>query len=132
VSVIGEGGSGGALAIGFGDRVIMLENSYYSVITPEGCAGILWKGEVGAEHAAEALGLTADRLLELGIVDTIVKEPLGGAHHAPALVARNLKKEIVAALGELKAAGQDSLADKRYEKLRSIGHYAERSNTPAK
>ncbi|MDP2211033.1 MAG: acetyl-CoA carboxylase carboxyltransferase subunit alpha [Candidatus Aquicultor sp.] len=125
VSVIGEGGSGGALAIGFGDRIIMLENSYYSVITPEGCASILWDGAVSAERAAEVLGLTADKLLELGIIDTIVKEPLGGAHHAPALVARNLKKEIVSALDELKAAGQESLADKRYEKLRSIGHYAE-------
>ncbi len=123
VAVIGEGGSGGALAIGFGDRIIMLENSYYSVITPEGCASILWDGGDGADRAAEVLGLTADKLLKLGIIDTIVKEPLGGAHHAPALVARDLKRELEKSLKELGKVDPAELVEKRYSKLRNIGFY---------
>lgn len=125
VANIGEGGSGGALAIGFGDRLIMLENSYYSVITPEGCASILWDGEGNTETAAEMLGLTADKLLELGIVDSVVKEPLGGAHHASALVARDLKKELVKAIHELSDIGAKELTEQRYAKLRRVGHYSE-------
>lgn len=125
VANIGEGGSGGALAIGFGDRIIMLENSYYSVITPEGCASILWDGEGSAEKAAEVLGLTADKLLEMGIIDSIIKEPLGGAHHAPALVARELKKELANALKDLNTMSTKDLVEKRYAKLRHIGYYTQ-------
>ena len=124
VAVIGEGGSGGALAIGFGDRIIMLENAYYSVITPEGCASIIWGGADGAANAAEALGLTADKLLEMGIIDAVVKEPLGGAHHGPALVARNLKKELFKALKDLSKTDSKKLVEQRYIKLRNIGYYA--------
>lgn len=127
VAVIGEGGSGGALAIGFGDRIIMLENSYYSVITPEGCASILWDGEGGADRAAEALWLTADKLLKLGIIDTIVKEPLGGAHHAPALVARDLKRELEKSLKEIDKIDPAELVEKRYSRLRDIGFYSQES-----
>lgn len=125
VTNIGEGGSGGALAIGFGDRIIMLENSYYSVITPEGCASILWDDSGNVEDAAEALGLTADKLLELGIIDVVVREPLGGAHHGPALVARNLKKELLRALEELSKVDPRTLTGERYTKLRKIGFYTE-------
>ncbi|MCL6471793.1 MAG: acetyl-CoA carboxylase carboxyltransferase subunit alpha [Firmicutes bacterium] len=125
VTVIGEGGSGGALAIGFGDRIIMLENAYYSVITPEGCASILWDGGGGADKAAEALGLTAERLLELKIIDVVVKEPLGGAHHAPALVARDVKKELEKALADLKNVDPKQLVEKRYARLRNIGVYTQ-------
>ncbi len=128
VTVIGEGGSGGALAIGFGDRIIMLENSYYSVITPEGCASILWDSDGGAENAdkaADVLGLTADKLLELGIIDTIVKEPLGGAHHGPALVARSLRNEFLGTLDELGRKDPKELSNERYAKLRGIGFYAQ-------
>jgi len=125
---IGEGGSGGALAIGFGDRIIMFENSYYSVITPEGCASILWDDNGNVEGAAEALGLTADKLLGLGIVDVVLKEPLGGAHHGPALVARNLKKELLKALEELGKIDPKVLVDERYAKLRKIGYYTEASD----
>jgi acetyl-CoA carboxylase carboxyl transferase subunit alpha len=125
VANIGEGGSGGALAIGFGDRIIMFENSYYSVITPEAFVSILWNGEGGGPaEAAEVLGLTADKLLEFGIIDSVVKEPLGGAHHAPALAARSLKKEIVKALDELIMIPAEDLVEKRYKKLRAIGRYA--------
>ncbi|MHB8842344.1 MAG: acetyl-CoA carboxylase carboxyltransferase subunit alpha [Candidatus Aquicultor sp.] len=131
VTVIGEGGSGGALAIGFGDKIIMLENAYYSVITPEGCASILWDGEGGgAEKAAEILGLHADKLLELGIIDTIVKEPLGGAHHGPASVARGLKKELATALKDLSPVDPDELVKKRYERIRGIGYYTEDAGKP--
>ncbi|MDI6716313.1 MAG: acetyl-CoA carboxylase carboxyltransferase subunit alpha [Actinomycetota bacterium] len=125
VANIGEGGSGGALAIGFGDVMIMLENSYYSVITPEGCVSILWNGEGNPEQAASLLGLTADRLKELGIIDAIVKEPLGGAHHAPALVARDLKKELVKALKDLIKLNPKELVEKRYARLSQIGYYIE-------
>jgi len=125
VANIGEGGSGGALAIGFGDRIIMLENSYYSVITPEGCASILWGGEGSAEEAAELLGLTADRLLGLGIIDTVVKEPLGGAHYAPALAVKELRRELVKALNELNEIDRKELVNRRYARLRSIGYYIE-------
>lgn len=133
VANIGEGGSGGALAIGFGDRIIMLENSYYSVITPEGCASILWGGEGSevesdkVEKAAEALNLTANNLLELGIIDSIIKEPLGGANHAPALVARDLKKEFMQALNDLRKIDIEDLVEKRYQRLRNIGYFSEAS-----
>jgi acetyl-CoA carboxylase carboxyl transferase subunit alpha len=127
VANIGEGGSGGALAIGFGDRIVMLENSYYSVITPEAFVSILWdgEGEGGPAEAAEALNLTADKLLQFGIVDSVIKEPLGGAHHAPALAARSLKKEIEAALQELMDYKEEDLINARYGKIRAFGQFVE-------
>ena len=122
-SVIGEGGSGGALAIGVGDRTIMLEYATYSVITPEGCASILWKSAERARDAAEALGLTAPRLLELGLVDQIVKEPLGGAHRDPAEIAQRLKRVLLAQLDRLEQTDAPTLVDQRYERLRKYGSF---------
>jgi len=121
---IGEGGSGGALALGVGDKVFMLENSYYSVITPEGCASILWHDETKASEAAEALKITAESLMELNIIDGIIKEPLGGAHRDPEFAARNLKKVLVENLMELKEFPAEKLLSNRYRKFREIGAYA--------
>jgi acetyl-CoA carboxylase carboxyl transferase subunit alpha len=122
-TVIGEGGSGGALAIGVGDRVLMLEYSTYSVISPEGCASILWKSAERARDAAEALGLTAPRLLELGLIDQIVKEPLGGAHRNPEEMAQRLKGVLLGQLDQLQALDTHTLLEQRYAKLRSHGRY---------
>jgi acetyl-CoA carboxylase carboxyl transferase subunit alpha len=119
--VIGEGGSGGALGIGVGDKLITLENSYYSVISPEGCAAILWKDGAKAPVAAEALKLTAHALRELGIVDDIVEEPPGGAHRDPEAMARILEPVLAGAFDELAALSQDDLLDRRYAKYRAIG-----------
>jgi len=119
--VIGEGGSGGALGIGVSDRVLMLENAYYSVISPEGCAAILWKHRKHAPEAAEALKLNARELLELGVVDGVIPEPLGGAHHDHHAAAEFLKTSIVSALGELAKIPADKLLDQRYEKFRRMG-----------
>lgn len=122
-TVIGEGGSGGALAIGVGDRTLMLEYSTYSVISPEGCASILWKDAGKARDAAEQLGLTAKRLKGLGLVDKVVREPIGGAHRNPTQMARRLKTVL---LNELDALGQvplEELLQKRYERLRGYGAY---------
>lgn len=121
---IGEGGSGGALAIGVGDRVFMLENAYYSVITPEGCASILYKDAAKAAEAAESLKLTADALLELGIIDGVVKEPLGGAHRDAEEAAENLKKWLLKSVSELREIPSEELLKARYERLRKIGAYA--------
>lgn len=121
---IGEGGSGGALAIGVGDRMLMLENAYYSVITPEGCASILYKDAAKAAEAAESLKLTADALLELGIIDGIVKEPLGGAHRDAEEAGENLKKWLLRNLDELKEIPSEELLKARYDRLRKIGAYA--------
>jgi acetyl-CoA carboxylase carboxyl transferase subunit alpha len=123
--VIGEGGSGGALGIGVADRVLMLENAYYSVISPEGCAAILWKHRKHAPEAAEALKLNASELLKLGVIDGIVPEPLGGAHRDPAETAKNLKEAIVAALRELERISTDKLLQRRYEKFRKMGRFQE-------
>ncbi|MEO8205564.1 MAG: acetyl-CoA carboxylase carboxyltransferase subunit alpha [Chthoniobacterales bacterium] len=123
--VIGEGGSGGALGIGVADRVYILENAYYSVISPEGCAAILWKHRKHAPEAAEALKLNANDLKEFKIVDDIIPEPMGGAQHDPALAAESLKKTVVSALRELSKVSMDKLLAQRYEKFRSIGFYAE-------
>jgi acetyl-CoA carboxylase carboxyl transferase subunit alpha len=123
-TVIGEGGSGGALAIGVGDRTIMLEYSTYSVITPEGCASILWKTAERAKDAAEALGLTAPRLIEHKLIDRIVPEPLGGAHRDPAAMAATLKATILEELDRLGAHDIDTLLENRYQRLRSYGAYA--------
>lgn len=120
VMVIGEGGSGGALAIGVGDRVIMLENSIYSVISPEGCASILWRNSSLAPKAAEALKLTSKDLKELGIIDEILSEPLGGAHHSPVEVYQRLKEKFINQLSLLCKIPVDELLDLRYEKYRKM------------
>jgi len=119
--VIGEGGSGGALGIGVGDRVGMLENSYYSVISPEGCAAILWKSGEKAPEAAEALKLTSKDLLRLGLVDKVIKEPLGGAHRDPKGTIANVREQISAWIDELKALPKDQLLEQRYRKFRGMG-----------
>jgi len=123
--VIGEGGSGGALGIGVADRVLMLENSYYSVISPEGCAAILWKHRKHAPEAAEALKLNARVLLEMGLVDEVVPEPLGGAHRDPAAAAENLKSAVTTALRVLMKIPTDKLLRQRYEKFRKMGVFQE-------
>ncbi len=120
-TVIGEGGSGGALAIGVGDRVNMLQYSTYSVISPEGCASILWKSADKAPQAAEAMGVTADRLKELELINSVVSEPLGGAHRDIAQMAQNLKQQILADLDELKQLPADELLSQRYDRLMSFG-----------
>jgi len=122
-TVIGEGGSGGALAIGIGDRVNMLQYSTYSVISPEGCASILWKNAGRAKDAAEALGLTAPRLRELGLIDKIIREPTGGAHRNPRSMAIRLKAVLLKQLDELQALPIDQLLEQRYQRLRSYGTY---------
>lgn len=119
--VIGEGGSGGALGIGVADRVCVLENAYYSVISPEGCAAILWKDGSKAPEAAEALKLTAQDLLKLGIIDEIIPEPLGGAHRDPQKQAEYLRESIIKNLNELSAKDKDELLKLRYKKFRGIG-----------
>ncbi len=124
VVIIGEGGSGGALGIGIGDRVCVMENAYYSVISPEGCAAILWKDSAKADQAAEALKLTAPELLKLGIIDDIVPEPQGGAHRNPAEAAKNLKDTIKKHLEELKNIPADKLLASRYQKYRKIGVFS--------
>ena len=121
-TVIGEGGSGGALAIGVGDRVNMLQYSTYSVISPEGCASILWKSADKASTAAEVMGLTATRLKELGLIDNIITEPLGGAHRNYAEMAQNLKKRLLADLEDLEVLDAENLLDRRYQRLMSYGY----------
>jgi acetyl-CoA carboxylase carboxyl transferase subunit alpha len=121
VTVVGEGGSGGALGIGVGDRVFMMENAYYSVISPEGCAAILWKTGEKAEEAATQLKLTAADLERLGIVDEVIPEPLGGAHRNPEQTAASLKQAIVRALAELEGVPIETVLVARYEKFRRIG-----------
>jgi acetyl-CoA carboxylase carboxyl transferase subunit alpha len=122
-TVIGEGGSGGALAIGVGDRVNILKYSTYSVISPEGCASILWKDAANAESAATALGITSARLKELGLVDKVIAEPLGGAHKDPDKVADRIASCIATQLEELDALTTDQLLDARYQRLMSIGEF---------
>jgi acetyl-CoA carboxylase carboxyl transferase subunit alpha len=124
---IGEGGSGGALAIGFGDRLIMLENAYYSVITPESCASILYKDAGQAEVVAPCLRMTAQDLIDLGIADELVAEPLGGAHRDPGVVIPAVGSAIERALDELASLSPDALVSARYERLRGIGHVIESS-----
>ena len=124
-TVIGEGGSGGALAIGIGDRILMLEYSIYSVISPEGCAAILWKDGEKGKVAAESLKLTAADLYRLGVVDEIVKEPLGGAHRNPQKVAEDLKKAVERHLSDLEKMDLEDLLKLRYEKFRKMGSFTE-------
>jgi acetyl-CoA carboxylase carboxyl transferase subunit alpha len=119
--VIGEGGSGGALGIGVGDKFSILEFAYCSVISPEGCAAILWKSKDNAEEAATALKFTAKDLYELGIVDEIIPEPIGAAHNNPEEMAKILKETIVRYIGELQAIPIDKLIENRYKKYRKIG-----------
>ena len=121
VIVIGEGGSGGALGIGIGDRVYVMENAYYSVISPEGCAAILWKDRLKAPEASEVLKLTAKDLIGLGIIEGEIPEPLGGAHRDPEKAANSVKKFIKRALKELKTISPEKLTEKRYEKFRRMG-----------
>ncbi|WP_434103329.1 acetyl-CoA carboxylase carboxyl transferase subunit alpha [Haemophilus influenzae] len=121
-TVIGEGGSGGALAIGVGDKVNMLQYSTYSVISPEGCASILWKSAEKASTAAEVMGLTASRLKELNLIDSIVQEPLGGAHRNYAKIAENLKLRLKEDLAELDGLSKEELLNRRYERLMSYGY----------
>jgi acetyl-CoA carboxylase carboxyl transferase subunit alpha len=123
--VVGEGGSGGALGIGVTDRVLMFENSYYSVITPEGCAAILWKDGSAAPKAAAALKVDADDLEKLGAVDEVIAEPLGGAHNDPAQAAAALKYALQKHLNDLRAVDRDMLLEERYQRYRHIGTYEE-------
>jgi acetyl-CoA carboxylase carboxyl transferase subunit alpha len=120
-TVIGEGGSGGALAIGVSDRVLMLQYSVYSVISPEGCASILWKSAEKAPEAAAAMAMTAERLLELGLVDQVIEEPLGGAHRDPDSIFDSLKNVLVQQCEQLRGYSTDKLLDQRYKKLLAIG-----------
>ncbi len=122
-TIVGEGGSGGALAIGVGDRVNMLQYSTYSVISPEGCASILWKDAANAQEAAAALGITSDRLFKLGLVDKVIAEPLGGAHKDPQAVADNIADCLQKQLAELDKLSRDDLIEQRYERLLSFGRY---------
>ena len=123
--VVGEGGSGGALGIGGTDRVLIFENSYYSVISPEGCAAILWKDGAAAPLAAAALKLSADHLEKLGVVDEVVPEPTGGAHNDPAQAASALKYAVQKHLNDLRALDTEKLLDTRYERYRHLGVYEE-------
>lgn len=128
--IIGEGGSGGALGIGVGDRVAMLQHAWYSVISPEGCAGILWKSHEYAAHAAGALRFTARDLLEFRIVDTVLQEPLGGAHRDPHQMAARLKTYLGKTLRELTQLDLSTLLAERYEKFRRMGVFLETAGNP--
>ena len=123
--VIGEGGSGGALGIGVADRLLMLENAYYSVISPEGCAAILWKHRSHAPKAAEALKLTANDLAKFKLVDEVIPEPTGGAHHDPLQTAQSLKTAVIKHLEQLKKLSQTKMLHERYEKFRRVGEFAQ-------
>ena len=126
-TVIGEGGSGGALAIGVGDRVMMLEYSTYSVISPEGCASILWKSADKAPVAAEAMGITAKKLKEAGLIDQIIREPLGSAHRDIDETARNIKQALIDTLENFEKMGLEKLLEERYRRLTSYGEFLEES-----
>jgi acetyl-CoA carboxylase carboxyl transferase subunit alpha len=124
-TIIGEGGSGGALAIGVGDRLIMLEYSTYSVISPEGCAAILWKSPEKAQLAAEAMGITSDRVREQGFLDEVVREPLGGGHRDFKTISANLKEVLLRHLAELQQQPLDELLEKRYQRMMDFGVFTE-------
>lgn len=130
-AVIGEGGSGGALGIGVADRVLILENAYYSVISPEGCAAILWKDRSAAARAAEALKITARHLRDLGLVDEVVPEPLGGAHNDPAVASANLKGALTRHLEQVLALSGPDRLSLRYEKFRAFGKVSEKQKEAA-
>ncbi len=122
-TVIGEGGSGGALALGVGDRTLMFQYSTYSVISPEGCASILWKSAERAADAAEAMGITAPRLLELGLIERIIEEPLGGAHRQPEVSAASLKQVLIEELDGLRTMSDEQRLQQRHERLRGFGAF---------
>ncbi|MCM8535729.1 MAG: acetyl-CoA carboxylase carboxyltransferase subunit alpha [Lentisphaeraceae bacterium] len=122
--VIGEGGSGGALGIGIGNSVMIMENAYYSVISPEGCAGIIWKDGSRGPEAAEAMKITSNDLLKLGVVDEVIKEPLGGAHIDYDVAATNLKAAVKSHISELSKLSDDELKNQRYERFRKLGETA--------
>ncbi len=124
-TVVGEGGSGGALAIGVGDRVMMLQYSTYSVISPEGCASILWKSAEKAPQAAEAMAITSDRLKEFGLIDTVIAEPLGGAHRDVDATARNVRHTLLETLELLDAIPLDKLLEERYQRLMAYGDFTD-------
>ena len=126
VVVTGEGGSGGALALGIGDRIMMLEHSIYSVISPEGCAAILWKDQARAQDAASALKITAPDLKQLGVIDEVIPEPLGGAHMDPPTMCRSISAAVRRALKELRRSKTDALLQRRYRKFRTMGRFLER------
>jgi acetyl-CoA carboxylase carboxyl transferase subunit alpha len=126
-TVIGEGGSGGALAIGVGDRLMMLEYSTYSVISPEGCASILWKSADKAADAAEAMGITAKKLLDMGLIDQIIREPLGSAHRNVDETARNIKQALIDNLEKFEKMSLEDLLEQRYQRLTSYGNFLEES-----
>ncbi len=130
--VIGEGGSGGALGIGVGDRVAMFEHSFYSVISPEGCAAILWRTGEQRKLAAESLKLTAKDLMRLNIIDSVIKEPMGGAHRDPMATAASLEKYFTDSLRDLKRYKVDTLLRKRYERIRGLGSFFEKASENAK
>lgn len=123
--VIGEGGSGGALGIGVADRVLILENAYYSVISPEGCAAILWKDRKASAQAAAALKITASDLRQMGLVDDVVGEPLGGAHNDPVSTATAVREALLRHLGEVEALTKEDRLAARYRKFRSFGRFTE-------
>ena len=123
VVITGEGGSGGALAIAVGDKILMMENAVYSVMSPEGCAGILWRDGTKAPEAAEALKITAPDLLKLGAIDEVVPEPAGGAHKNQKTACANVKKAVLAAIKELKKLTPEELVEARYAKIRSYGNF---------
>jgi acetyl-CoA carboxylase carboxyl transferase subunit alpha len=125
--ITGEGGSGGALGLAVADRVAMLEFAWYSVISPEGCSGILWKGSDNASNAAEALKLTSKHLMKLGVIDSVVPEPLGGAHRDPHAAAHNLEQYLTKTLRDLKRTKVENLLERRYDKFRTLGEYVETS-----
>lgn len=127
-TVIGEGGSGGALAIGVADQVLMLQFSAYSVISPEGCASILWKSSERAADAADALGITAHRLKALGLIDKIISEPVGGAHRDPKQMASNLKRALSDALRQVSDLKTRELLDRRYERVLAYGRFSDTKN----
>ena len=129
--VIGEGGSGGALGIGVANRVLILENAYYSVISPEGCAAILWKDRAAASKAAEALKITGKDLLQLGLADEIITEPLGGAHNDLAATAASVKEHLLTNLEALQKLSVPELLKARYAKFRAHGHFQEKTTTAA-
>ncbi|MDO4550470.1 MAG: acetyl-CoA carboxylase carboxyltransferase subunit alpha [Planctomycetia bacterium] len=130
--IIGEGGSGGAVGIGVGDRVAMLEHAYYSVISPEGCAGILWKSGEHKQKAAEALRFTSKDLKNFGVIDAVIPEPLGGAHRDPRLMAGNIKSYLRTTLRELLNVPMDTLLETRYEKFRRLGVFCDSTeNNPS-
>ena len=126
--VIGEGGSGGALAIGVCDRLLMLQFATYSVITPEGCASILWKSQDKKEVAAEAMGMTADRLKKLNLIDEIVPEPVGGAHRNPEVAAESIKAALIRHLDDLEKLPTDKLRAQRNQRINGFGVYSEAAN----